>query len=346
MSEIKRNLMLWAVGYDRSVSAEPRGRTCARSVMLESSGHLSLLEKAGVIGPGSTVFAPDDASQLTSQATVVRYQGSTRGGGEDFVLGSHFVLQTLKYSIGEYVSMVGPAIARIDDGEDLELLMEDADYARSAGQFPEFLTHPLAQLADTCSLGGSSSVSGPEHRLHVDDAGMIRTSMSGAVLGEVGDSLAELGEEYTIRNTSTGEPCAVALAERISETDRLDALQARPWLGTYFDALHALRHARARGFENTRVSGFGESLTPNGPAIEQTPGEPGAVLVWSDDQVLICDRHTDRVISVGVPLGELADLLLRSGSVDRAAEWAPVDQLRKVEAGLARYGIVCTGSVS
>lgn len=347
MSEIKRNLMLWAVGHDRGPVPELDG---PRVVVLENPDHLAATEASNLVGPGTTVFLPTASTETgqphraPSGATLVGFEGSPSGPGEEIVLGSHFVLQTIKYAIGEYISMTGPIVARIEDDEDLEVFAEDADRARTSGVFPDFAVSPLAQIADISALGAPQDRSGPQHRLHVRANGEVTISAAGARLGTLEDPLSTLTAAWVDANEASQVPCAVSLGDRLSEAERIEVVAMRPWLRGYFNALHALRHAAARGFTGVRVSGFGENLAPTGPALESSIDAANeAIVLWNDEQALVCDSTTDRVISMGIPAGQLTDLLLRCGSVEQAAEFAPQKALETVHGHLRERGLVVTG---
>lgn len=335
MSEEKRRLMLWGVGHE-SGRAERRVKDGVTVALLEDGAHLPDLVARGVLAAGSTAFVPDGTPPVTGP-TVIHHHGSAATGGEELSLGTDFYLQCQGYGVSQYMSVIGPTLVRLESSDDLEVFLSDADTARTTGQFPMFLTNPLVHLADTPALGGSVSTAGPRHRVHVRADAAISTSPTGAVLGRVGDCLGDLEGAWERHNAASTHPCAVALGAVIQEETRVTAIDQRPWIGHYLNALSTLRECHARGITGARVSGFGGRLSTG---IPDQHADAAWTVAWTDDFALLRDPGSNRSFQMSRTMGELVDLLLAVGSVEAAAEQRPESLLRELEAQLALRGIV------
>lgn len=344
MSETKRRLMLWAVGTDR-VAATDDARRHTAAVVLESGDHLRTLHDTGVIGTDSMVFVPesDPAGRAApGDAELVPYEGAAHGSGSEFSLGGRFFLQIQKYSISQYMSVVGPTLVRIEDEEDFAVFVQDADDARAEGRFPAFLTNPLVHLADVVALGGPWTASGPAQRLYVASDGTCSISPTGSPLGVVGEPLDALDAQWRAANAASTRPCAVALGGSVAEQRRVTAVLERPWLADYLAALDTLRQGAARGATGLKVSGFGGRLAPDGfeAPVSSPGGAPAPVVAYNEQGALVHDVRSGRTLGMDVEVATLVDLLVGGAGLEHAARFAPLEALRTVEAKLAQHGML------
>ncbi|PID97212.1 MAG: hypothetical protein CSA84_00255 [Actinomycetales bacterium] len=311
MSRTKQSLILWATGRlsgSAPLSLPAQGVMVA---LLEDAKHLPVLAGGGLVGAGSTVFVPESAvlEAPPVPGALVPYGGDGWGLTGELSLGTTFFVQVQKYAVSEYLSILGPTLVRVDDGDDLACFMADADRARAEGVFPAYLTNPVIQLGDQCALGATSDHDGPAWRLHVRADGTCSTSSSGSALGSVTSSLEELSYEWRRRNEASRQPCAVALGDRICEEDRVAMLSSRPWIGRYHVALDGLRQACYHGLINLRVSGFGGSLAESyEPRSTEKTDAP--LLMWNEEAAILYDIRTSRLLRMSIEAGRVVDAVL------------------------------------
>ena len=326
MAGIKRHLMSWGTG-----GPGPAPSTGAATVVLESAGHLAATLGSDLVGPGSVVFAPGvaDHAEDASGAVVVGYEGSLSEAGGECSLGSDFYLQIQNYGVSAYMSVVGPTLIRVADAMDLDAYRADAEQARRSGDFPDFLTNPVIQLADLPALGADRTGSGPRHRLYADGDGFLSTAPGGTRLGVLGEDTLEALE-----------------ARWLPLDDLLPGIAAadRAGLGRYLAAVAAVRGLRARGLTGVRVSGFGGRF---GTAAASVPPQEAAdttgarlpLLLRSGEETFVHDPASERTFTLAPAAAALAEVLLAAGSVEAASAHADRTGLEQVAASFAETGI-------
>ncbi|MGA5364098.1 daptide biosynthesis RiPP recognition protein [Streptomyces purpurascens] len=249
---LKQHLISWATA---SPLAGPAGAGVG-TLVLADAAHIPAVTAAGLVGPRTLLLAPGDGTG--DLAPAVGYQGSLTEPGDEFSNGQDFFLQTHAYAASPFMTVFGPTVIRVFDGNDFEAFLADADRALAEGVFPEFLVTSSVLLADPAALSGAHNpADGPALRLYADRNGQVSTSPTGAVLGTVDDSLDTLTERFA--RTGSG---AAALDAALPAEARAEALRGRPFLARYLEAVSALRGLMARGATGLRVSGFGSRLTP------------------------------------------------------------------------------------
>ncbi len=332
MSLTKHQLMFALVGANRYAPAARSGGTAVCVL-----GDVRLLEEVrerGIVGPGSRVFAAAPDSADVGPDGVEFYDGAFAIGGDELRLGPNFTMQVVKYSVAEFLSLAGPTLVRIEDDEDFELFVADADRARAEGRFPGFLVSAPSQLGDEVAIGGDYRRGGPRDRLIVDGDGVCRTSARGAVIGTIDDGLKRLDATWRSRvNVDLGS-CSVALDGLIDEDLRIRSLSARPWLPVYLDALAAQRDAAARSVTTTHVSGFGGTLSRHTGRDDAVVSNP--VIAYNAEEALIFQLRTGTVLKTSTATARIVDAISRGG--DTVAT-IPPDVRRKAESELARRGV-------
>ncbi|GAA3800631.1 hypothetical protein GCM10022403_038650 [Streptomyces coacervatus] len=349
MSEIKERLMVWATGRDSRPPAAPDGNTGTgaqigcRTVVVESADHLAPVLASDIVGPDTTVFAPEGSGD-----GVVGCGGSAAESGAEFSLGTDFYLQVQSYGISGYMSVIGPTLVRVADTADLEAYVADADRARQEGVFPDFLASHVTQLADLPALGAAAEGSGPALRLYVAANGALSTSPGGLPLGRAGDGLAAVEAEWNRINDHAGAPCAVSLGAVVPGAVRAAALAQRPWLGRYLVALDALRNLSGRAVTGAAVSGFGGRCAAHLAEVTHPADATGAevpLLLWTDDAAYVHVPADGRMLRLRREAAALVETLLVCGSVDAADGYADREELRDVERAFADTGVALCAPV-
>ncbi|WP_018500443.1 daptide biosynthesis RiPP recognition protein [Parafrankia discariae] len=319
----------------------PGARTGPDEIVLAGAEHLAAVTDpdTGLADFHTLVFAPADPAvppPARVTGSLVRYTGAVADAGDELVIGDDFFLQTCDYSSGGYLSLVGPTLLRVTSEMDYAVFLEDADAARTRGEFPEHLLHPLVQIADTCALGTVHPCAGRRGaRLFVSADGTVRPAPGGAPLG----LLTAGGPPFT-RPPFTGQledgddPCLAAVVPvELSRQARVE----RPWLSRFLWSLDALRRARLEGMKKPVVSGFGGRLVealadgwPDGTAATAgaAGSSPGAGVEAPDAPLLVGDRsgallvnaRDMRVFRIGADAAALIEIMLVVGTGERAVE--------------------------
>src|SRR6185312_1112617 len=173
-------------------------------------------------------------------------------------LGDGYVLQRLPYADAEFESVELPTELRVWGAEDYSAFLRDFDVAMAAGQFPGYLTNPLAILADAEQLVGLPTVEATElRRLFLTQHGEVMVSPTGRPLGVVADGPAAWTRARRHWESTSVAPGSTGLGGVLDDHDRRDALAERPGLARYLRVLRAHRDARRSGRLLSRVSGFG-----------------------------------------------------------------------------------------
>lgn len=230
------------------------------------------------------------------------------------------------------MTVFGPTVIRVFDGNDFEAFLADADRALAEGVFPEFLITSSVLLADPAALSGAHNpADGPALRLYADRNGQVSTSPTGAVLGTVDDSLDTLTERFA--RTGSG---AAALDAALPAEARAEALRGRPFLARYLEAVSALRGLMARGATGLRVSGFGSRLTPGlaESGADADLADPTLPIVLYGDGDGDGEAHIvagNRLFAVDRPAAQALECLLAtSGEVGGLVPAAEVEQLAEL----------------
>ncbi|MFE0019869.1 daptide biosynthesis RiPP recognition protein [Amycolatopsis sp. NPDC059021] len=269
-----------------------------RIVFLESAVHLD--HAVRLSGPNGVVFSPEPGDP-----PIVAYEGGLSEPGDELLVGDDLFVYTQDYLATPFLAVAGPTVVRIGGEADYAGFLQDADLARARGVFVEQLLHPGVFLADQCALGTTHPCAGAR-RLHVSAAGEVRTAPGGPPLGTV--------ESFTY----TGDKTCLG---GVIDTSVLDEARAsRPWLSRYLRAVDTLRDLRANGRSGYAVSGFGARLTEGLPDLQEPVDAP--LLLWHDDEFLMCDPVRERVFRLGRDAAKILELVLLTGSAGQAAELA------------------------
>jgi hypothetical protein len=348
IGRVGRHLRSWFTG--RPVPGEPIRDYCA-TVVLEDAGHCAALAEAGVLGPDSVVLVPE--GQLpTDEAPAVNavgYTGSFGEPGSDIAVAQTIFVQTQDYSTSPYMTLMGTTLVRITGTVDFEAFLADADLAREEGRMADFVVSPAVQIADVPSIGAGAAGDGPRMRLYVGPDGELSTAPGGLRLGTVGDPVESLDAQWRRINADSAHPCAVGLGAVLDEQVRCAALDERPWLGRYLDALDLHRDLAGRGITEVRVSGFGGRLVPDLAALaddRDCDGTGGPLLAWTPDVCYLRAPGSGRLFTLGRQAAEIAEALLVCGSVDAAAGYVDRAALERVSVVLQRNGIALATPVA
>lgn len=235
-------------------------------------------------------------------------EGGISEPGDELFVGDGLFVYTQDYLSTPFLAVAGTTIVRMTGPEDYRAFLEDADIARAKGSFVEQLLNPSVFLADQCALGTTHLCGALALlRLHISAVGEVRTSPGGSVLGTVESTVDEL-EKAAVE--PFGDVCLNGVVDP-SEVD--EARRERPWLSRYLRTLDVLRGLRAEGRAGYRVSGFGGRLVDTLPATLTEPVD-APLLLWNDEEHLLCDTTTGRLFRLGADAAKLTELLLVSGS--------------------------------
>lgn len=332
LREVKARLLRWAAGALPGITGAP-----SRTVVLAEAAHLPDLLAGDLVDDTTIVLVPGAAGEAPLEGRLVRYRGRLDETGTELALGDDFFLQVQGYGISQYVSVVGPTLVRVADVEDLEQLLDDARAARGTGVFPDAVTHPAVQLADVVALGADRTYAGPAHRLFVDAEGRCAVSPSGAVLGDLGSSTADLVAAWAGLERADATADEWALARAVPPDVLAAARRELPWLVRWVRALEMLKNLRARGLGGLRVSGFGGHLADDVPdAATPRPDDP--LLAWDDERAYLGDPTTGRVFAVGRDAAGVVDALVHLDA-DTLAARVPPPLAASVREQLDRFGM-------
>jgi hypothetical protein len=285
--------------------------SAGRVVFLESAEHLGYAQR--VRGQDGLVFSP--GTETTAKG-VLTYEGALSTPGDEFLVADDLFVYTQDYLATPFLAVAGPTIVRIDSEQDYAGFLQDADLARDKGVFVEQLLHSGVFLADQCALGTTHPCIGSA-RLHVSESGEIRTAPGGRALGTV-DSDPNDVLRAADTPAGTGDVCLNAAVD----AQTMDAARApRPWLSRYLRAIDVLRGLRVNGLSGYRVSGFGGRLSATLPS-ELTEHTDAPLLLWNDDERLICDSAGERVFRLGSDAAKIVELLLITSSAEGARDLA------------------------
>ena len=244
-----------------------------RIVVVDTDDHIPALVSSGLIdGDVALLHRGNSVHPRAAVADAAgwrrTYAGSFLRSGTDVVVADGFLLRQVSYGLGDFTPLDVPTALVVMDEHDFSAFLRDADAAWATGVFANHVTHPLAVLANVAALGGNATSSGPGCRLFVGPDGAVSTSPFGAVLGRAEDGPAVMADRWSAAHEV--EPVdAVSLRSVVRESDRLDAVRERAWLGRYFQAASALRTIRAEHLYPGRVSGFGGRI--GDPSVTGVP---------------------------------------------------------------------------
>lgn len=330
---VKRHIISWGTGT--ALTPAPRVGTVA-TIAISDREHLAAVFESGLAGPGTVVLAPGEHDDL---AGVVGYGGSLAEIGADLSIGDDFYLQTQDYASSAFMSVLGPTLIQVTDGDDFSSFLTDVDRALVEGVFPDFAIAPSVFIADLPALGAGPGSDGPGLRLYVNPQGVISTSPNGSPLGKVGAPLAELIEAWERINAASLLPCGVCLGAVVPDADRVPALASRPFVGRYLTAVDALRMMTANEIGGVRVSGFGGRLTPGltveGDARDLLDPTAPAVL-WNADHAYVF-QPGGRMFAVDQVSAKAVECLLVAGPA--AADFVPPRVIAKVERFFTERGV-------
>ncbi|OZF36880.1 hypothetical protein CH294_10855 [Rhodococcus sp. 14-2483-1-1] len=333
---VKKNLMSWATGVAHGVDTVP---SRAATVIVDHGADIDAVRNGDLVGPGTVLFVPEDAATEDAAAHLARrgaalfgYSGSASVAGDEFSPNRDFYLELQTYGVAAFVSVIGPTVVRIADIDDFESYLADADAAHSAGQFAEFMTNPAVQLADATAFGAYLGDDGPELRVFVG-SDSVSTSPAGLSLGDPTTLLRDLRASWDSAQQSQDgafASCGVCTSQAVDSAARRAALEQRPWLAHYLDAVAALRDLRARGIEDATVLGFGEEADPDN---SRKAGEP--VVLQTTESAYLHDPRRNRTVEMPRLLAPAALAVTRG--LD-ASETSDLESVRAVTTGLWTLG--------
>lgn len=311
-------------GATRSRAADGR-----LSVFLEAAEHLEILDRKGICGDSSVVFAPGQTvDRATGAATVVTYRGAIESPGDQLWLDESFVMEVQKYSVSGFLAVHGPTLLRICGSEDLLALGADAAAARDHGRLPRVATSPLVYLADSPALGWPA-LAHHSHRIHVRAGGEVAVSSAGSTVA----TLETLDAQTLTRIAGSG--ALTALRSVLADADIVRMENEIPWLARYLAVVSAVRAVRACGAQVDAVSGFGMRLDPRIPLEDGRAAAQRPVIVVSADRAMVVDPVGGRVVPI-----DLAAAAALERHIDAEAD---PDGARLAAALLAR-GFITAGS--
>ncbi len=335
MTGEKSALMAWFAGR-RSPGPE-RGRV----VVVEDGAHLDPLRGSGVIDARTTVFAP--SAPAGADARFVGYDGHVRFSGDELAVGDDFVVQVQGYAISQFLTVLGPTAIRVDDDDDLDAFLADADTARSTGTFAEFMVNPAVVIADPPSAWRSMPAA-PTTACSSPPTGRCRRRRR-ASRWEPSGTRRRCCVRLGAGSTAPPRVHAVSVGSRVTDRRRAAGLTERPWLARYLVASGVIRRLLGEGVGDVTVSGFGARLhARTGGAVaaghgidtgyDSDTGYDGdadtAMVAWTADTGYLVDPPTGRMFAVSHRVAGMVELAGALGSVDAAAEVAADPDLDQV----------------
>ncbi|MCG8654527.1 daptide biosynthesis RiPP recognition protein [Yimella sp. NH-Cas1] len=269
MNKQKTHLMSWMTGRSYGLTSSQH---TTRTLVLENGTGIDQCPE-GLLDAESVVYVPIGTDVPESFAAhvkdVVPYDGSMTELGGEAGIGPDFFLQTQSYSVAGFLVLLGPTAVRLDDDEDVDAFTEDARSAVESGEFPDFLTNPIVQLADAARFSDP---------LAVDDGPALRLLLDGDSVRLGPNGVRAESTDWTRTRLSPTHPLTGQL-----ETD--------PWLTRYVVAVQAIQQVTARGAADVEVSGFGMRFGGQEPATTDADFEkpllPVLLRVDGDPQVYL-----------------------------------------------------------
>jgi len=271
-----------------------------------------------VLRPDTYVFVRESRRGRTlprTPGTWVRYRGALSEPGDEIQVGDDFWLQVTDYSSLRYLSISGPTVVRMYTPEDVHAYLADVRQARATGRLPEFLLHPIVELADRCLISGGTpcTTNGLGGRLYVAADRTVRTMPGGRIIGEIGDSRMVLaGSAYAL--TTNGDVCA--------EADVTSALRAfdRAELAGFLAAVDAMRVMLLRTRSLWNVSGLGFRICDRALQGETYPPRTDLLLLASAEDRVLYDARVNRGFKISPGMAEVLDVLLHTTGPDVALD--------------------------
>ena len=252
--------------------------------------------------PESLVLTPAGETYEFAGAEVVAYSGDLTGDEQEILLDGGIAVRRESYTVAPFMPVTCLTAIAILDADDHENFLADADAAVQDGTFEEHLRHPLAILADVCALGACRCAA---------------PSRARAVVGEEGARPALGGAPFADEDVP-GSACTVCLAGVVDREALLAGHRSRPWLPRYLHVLDVLRAMRTRLGADVDVSGFGRRFSGS-LAPEPLEDLDAPVLLRSDDEYLVCDPISRRVLRIGRDAARVMEVALATSAVEDVA---------------------------
>ncbi len=312
------------------------------SVPAASEALAGALPAAAVAGPrlgdGSAPFgairelrqAPDGAEPRHSDEFAGRFAPD-----DDVRFGDGLVIKIRHYGVADFEPFDGPTALVIHDDDDFSAYLRDADRAWHSGSFANYVTHPQAVIANLSALGGSEQYAGPNHRLYLDDDGIVRTSPAGRGLGLPEEGLPTIDARWQRHNATSSWPDACSLDDALPDADRTAALWERPWMRRYVNVLRATRQARLQERIPSRISGFGGRLSPGLADTDVLDSTDAPVIAQFGATFRALDPHGETWVEIDSDQVRALEMLLVGIAVTEIPQIAAVLQ-RLMAHGVAR----------
>lgn len=305
LQEYAGRLSFWARG-DASISGAV--------IVTEHVGSVKWLKlpSTGLIATDDFVVCALPAKTMvelpSGPGTWIRGTGGVSHPGDDIGLGRDLYIQTMDYGSLRYLNVLGPTVIRVMTSEDAKAFLIDVETALRTGHFSKQLLHPLVEIGDQCALAAASDCLGRHlQRLHIDRAGIVRTSPVGRNLGHVGDDREAL---LSLANTRPDvDPC---LAEEPSailrghETERIHAFLA---------GLEAVRILSRKSSGDWRVLGWSDASFDDRGAVAPRSDQ---ILLTDGATHVLYDIASKRAFRLDLLAAKVAGAILLSRTIDEA----------------------------
>ena len=330
------------------ISPWARGDRAAPMVVTEHVDSLDWLANpaTGLVGPDTLVLCAVDR-RVTPKlpdgpGTWVRGAGAIGGPGDDVGIGSDFYLETVDYAAVHRLGVVGPTVVRVTSAADAELLLSDIERTLATGDVPAALLHRSVEIGDQCALVRASQCAGSRlERVHLDRAGLIRSSPVGRVLGTAGDDVAAVRSAAQAGDDPCLDEPAAAVIAAVPD-DRV---------GAFVAGLRATRTLSRRYPGHWAVVAGRNALlshrSSRGPRA-------GRVLLTDGTGYVLSDAECTRTFRVGRAVAEVVEAILTSGSAHEAAQLLrahgtasrTADEIEQFRLSCAQRGLELTHAVA
>lgn len=297
----------------RRIAQWVRGDRHLPTVVTEHVDSLGWLASpaTGLVGPDTVVLcAVNRRSSPTLPHGPGMWQRGTGGlgqPGDDVGIGDDFYLETVDYAAVPHLGIVGPTAVRVTSAADADALVADAGRALETGHIPPALLHRSVELGDRCALIRSADCAGRAlERVHIDAAGVVRTSPVGRVLGRAAGDVPTLQAEAECG----ADPCLDHAATAVLATVPDERVAA------FVAGLGAVRTLSRRLPGRWSVVGGPTALLGSRPS---TPPRADRVLLTDGTTFVLSDAECVRTFRVGRAVAEVVEAILTSESADEAA---------------------------
>lgn len=340
--QIFARLMAWHAG-DTPPDTQNRAAGTA-TIVLTDPAQLHSAATSGLISADTLVFVPDstDDGAEIPECRIVHYEGEIAMPSTEISIDEDFYLFCQDYATSKYLSVIGPTVVGIFTEDDFRVFLADADSARSAGEFPEFLCSPAVRIANGPALRGAGG-DGPGSRLFVGADNVVSTSPQGRPIGNLRDGPERIAQRWEAINREATYPCAVCLEEAVPSDNREAAIGKRPWLGRYLAALDAIRELNRRGIKITGVSGFGDRLheeLERRPELASDSSVDRPILLWNDSEAFLYDARRQKTFRFNRETADAAEAVIAAGSAERATALASHAAVAQVTDQLDACGLL------